>query len=77
VTLCILLIRDPAGDAVVKRSKGFGWATGDDILEAYPNRLAVEGGKRHLPVCRRHQLGCREDATLDQLVHRADADAEP
>jgi len=59
------------------RSKGFGGAAVDDLLEAYPNPVAVESGKRDLPGCRWHQLSCRKDAALDQLVHRADAVAEP
>jgi hypothetical protein len=63
--------------AFVQRSQGFGRPAGGDFLEAYLDLLGGEGGDRDLPGCRWHQLGGWQDAALDELVHRADADAEP
>src|SRR4051794_35810935 len=37
-------------------SEGLDWPAGDDRLQAYPERLGVEGGYRHLPRGRGHEL---------------------
>jgi hypothetical protein len=51
--------------------------TADDFTNACLDDLSVEGGDRDLPRCGLHQLYCWEHSLADQLVERADANAEP
>ena len=52
-------------------------ASADDFADASVNSLGFERGDGDLPGRRRHQLRCGKDARADQLVNRADANAEP
>src|SRR4051812_7676923 len=53
------------------------WAAADDFAYACRDNLAVERADGDLPRCPPHQRLCGKYALSDQLVDRADADAEP
>ena len=68
--------REPEGLILLKALVEL-WATADDFAYACLDGLGIERGDGDLPGCGRHQLRRGKHALADQLVDRADADAEP
>jgi hypothetical protein len=68
--------REPEGLILLEALVKLG-ATTDDFAHGCPDSLGFERGDGDQPGCGRHQLRRGTHAFADQLVYRADADAEP
>jgi integrase len=68
--------QEPKGFILLKALVELG-ATADDFADACRDGLGFERGDGDLPGCGLHQLRRGKHALADELVYRADADAEP
>src|SRR5947207_10443312 len=68
--------REPKGLILLEALVKLG-ATTDDFADACLDGLGFECGDGDLPGCRLHKLRCGKYTLADELVNRADADAEP